>query len=96
MIDKDFIAKSIDHYGTVVQIANAMEECAELIKALGKLLRDKPDMENIAEEIADVTIHIEIIKQCTGVTDVDINEWIDKKQKRLMKRINKDERHKGS
>ena len=41
----------------------AMEECAELIQAISKAKRGKLDADNMAEEIADVLIGIEWLKE---------------------------------
>lgn len=51
-------------YGAEAQHVVAMEECAELIKAISKYLRteDIEDVDNLIEEIADVEIMIEQLK----------------------------------
>ena len=49
-VDK-LLLKAIDHYGKENQVKKAVEEMAELTKALCK-----GDVENIKEEIADVQI----------------------------------------
>lgn len=51
-------------YGAEAQHVVAMEECAELIKAISKYLRTKniKNLDNIIEEIADVEIMLEQLK----------------------------------
>ena len=89
MIDKEIIADSIEHYGKKTQSIVCMEECAELIQAISKELRGKSDRIHLAEEIADVLICIEILKQIYGTTDELILDWIKSKQKRIVERMKK-------
>lgn len=89
MIDKSIIAQSIEHYGVENQSTVSMEECAELIQAISKEKRGKHDILHLAEEIADVEICIEMIKQMYGVTDELVNDWIYTKQKREVERMSK-------
>ncbi len=65
-INHDIIKKSIRHYGKGLIATIAMEECAELIQAISKYKRGKPDRDNMAEEIADVLISIENMKYVAG------------------------------
>ena len=81
-IDKNFISNSIQYYGIENQSTVCMEECAELIQAISKAKRGKIDRDNMAEEIADVLICIEMLKQMYSISDSEIDTWIKKKQKR--------------
>ena len=62
-INKGVIAESILHYGKNNQSTVCMEECAELIQAISKAKRGKINRDNMIEEIADVLICIEMLKQ---------------------------------
>lgn len=86
-IGKSIIAKSIKHYGEEIQSTVCMEECAELIQAVSKAKRGKPDKNNMAEEIADVLICIEILKQIYNIPDCSIENWIERKQERMLSRM---------
>ena len=88
-INKQIIADSIEHYGKEAQSTVCMEECAELIQAISKELRGKSDKIHLAEEIADVLICIEILKQIYGITDELILDWIKSKQTRMVDRMKK-------
>lgn len=90
-INKDTIEKSIQHYGEENQSTVCMEECAELIQAISKAKRGKPNKENLKEEIADVLICIEMLKQMYAIPSSDIDRWIGKKQARELERIGKNE-----
>lgn len=86
-IDKGIIANSIQHYGKNNQSTVCMEECAELIQAISKAKRGKINRDNMIEEIADVLICIEMLKQMYMISDEKINKWIEKKQEREAERI---------
>ena len=84
------VQRSIEHYGKDVQSTVCMEECAELIQAISKEKRGKPDKSNLAEEMADVIICIEMLKQIYNITEDEIYSWVIAKQERTIKRIKKD------
>lgn len=86
-INKGVIAESILHYGKNNQSTVCMEECAELIQAISKAKRGKINRDNMIEEIADVLICIEMLKQMYMISDEKINKWIEKKQEREAERI---------
>lgn len=86
-IDKGVISESILRYGRNNQSTVCMEECAELIQAISKAKRGKINRDNMIEEIADVLICIEMLKQMYMISDEKINKWIEKKQEREAERI---------
>lgn len=88
-IDESVIAKSIKYYGKEIQSTVCMEECAELIQAISKAKRGKFDENNMTEEITDVLICIEILKQIYNIPDYSIKNWIERKQKRILDRMEK-------
>lgn len=90
-IDKGIIADSIQHYGKNNQSTVCMEECAELIQAISKAKRGKINRDNMIEEIADVLICIEMLKQMYMISDEKINKWIEKKQAREAERMEKND-----
>ena len=86
-IDNEIIKDSIVYYGKEAQATVCMEECAELIHAISNEKRGKSDKKHLAEEMADVLISIELLKEIYDVSNEQINEWIDKKQKRIRSRM---------
>lgn len=90
-IDESVIDRSVDHYGEEIQSTVCMEECAELIQAISKAKRGKINRDNMIEEIADVLICIEMLKQMYMISDKKINKWIEKKQAREAERMEKNE-----
>lgn len=93
-IDESVIAKSVDHYGEEIQATVCMEECAELIQAVSKMIRrndelSEEDYDHLEEEVADVLICVEMLKQIYSISDLNIEEWIDRKQKRMINRMEK-------
>lgn len=65
----------------------AMEECAELIQAISKAKRGKLDADNMAEEIADVLIGIEWLKELYDIDTLEVQKWIAYKQNRIAKKL---------
>lgn len=65
----------------------AWKECAELIQAVSKRLRGKPDPDdNLAEEMADVVICLHLLQDMYDVTDERLESWIDRKTERQAER----------
>ena len=93
-IDESVIARSVDHYGEEIQATVCMEECAELIQAISQMIRrndelSEEDYDHLEEEVADVLICIETLKQIYSIPDLNIEEWIERKQKRMINRMEK-------
>ena len=85
--------KAVIKYGPDEQVRIAQEECAELIQAISKCcrygLRDE-HLENLIEEMADVTICIEqlktIIEITAGVNEAKLEAMVEHKITKLEKR----------
>lgn len=90
VINTEIIEESINHYGAENQSTVCMEECAELIQAISEMKRGKPNTLNLVEEIADVLICIEMLKQLCGIPDFKIDAMIKEKQEREKERISTD------
>ena len=79
----------IDHYGTLNQKLIAIEEMAELQKAIVKDIRQRNEesVEAAIEEIADVQVMLEqlkIIYSCRTKIDAIMDAKIDRQIKRVM------------
>lgn len=61
-VNEAYYKKLIEKFGAKNQIIVAIEELSELQKELCKYLRDKTNIRNISEEIADVEIMLEQLK----------------------------------
>ena len=86
----DILEKAIKHYGVENQMAQSIEELAELIVAISKCLRYKDDIEarnNLVEEIADVLIMIDQLKIIMNIKDYEIECYRRYKLERLERRI---------
>lgn len=90
-IDSYVVKRSIEHYGKDLQSTVCMEECAELIQAISKEKRGKSDKDHLSEEIADVLICIEMLKEIYSISDDMISEWIQIKEARTIERIKQNE-----
>lgn len=79
--------ESVERFGMRLQSVVCMEECAELIQAVSKRLRGRPDPEdNLAEEMADVYICLKMLQDMYGVTDERLESWIKRKTERQTER----------
>lgn len=73
--------------GTAIQSVVCMEELSELIQAISKRLHGDLDLDNnLAEEMADVTISIYQLQRMYDISDEDIHAWIDRKSERQRRR----------
>lgn len=94
IIDSNVVQNSIKHYGSDLQTTVCMEECSELIQAISKMKRGKDSRDNLIEEMADVMICMDILKQVYGVSDNEIQNYVCKKQDRCVGRMESDESQK--
>jgi len=89
-INKDTLQKVIDKYGTTLQTTVAMEELAELIKEISKVIRGNKNADGMIEEIADVLIMIEQLKLMYNISDEEIQSEINDKLYRMEWRLRKE------
>ena len=90
IINKDVLDKAIKKYGVEKQVLVCMEEPAELIQAISKAERypeDSTRMQDLIEEMADVTICLEYLKLIYNIRQEELDEWINRKVKRISKKI---------
>jgi NTP pyrophosphatase (non-canonical NTP hydrolase) len=76
------IVEAIETFGKDNQCRIAIEEMSELTKEICKNFRGAPNVDHIAEEIADVKImlmQLELIFDCTD----KVIDWQDFKMRRL-------------
>lgn len=90
-MNKQIIKDAIKFHGADEQSTVCMEECAELIQAISKEKRGKSDKSHLAEEMADVIICIEMLKEIYSISDDMISEWIQIKEARNGYRLKKHE-----
>ena len=89
---KRIFRQSLEKYGKEPQCRQAMEECAELIQAVNKMLRyeDRPaepeSYANLVEEIADVEIMLYQLKVMFNVSDDEVFKVKIQKAKREKER----------
>jgi NTP pyrophosphatase (non-canonical NTP hydrolase) len=79
------IKKAIDRFGGNCQLDKCEEECLELALALKHKDRGIKELDNVAEEIADVMLTVLQAREIVGKDIVD--QWLDLKIKRLWARI---------
>lgn len=87
---------AIRTFGKESQKVVTIEELAELQKELTKDLRGKPNLQKIAEEMADVEIMLEQLELIYGVGLIQQKQvFKENKLKRLVERINLENDRKG-
>ena len=91
MIKNPRIMEIADHYGIEKQLHQLAEECSELAVEASHSAR-KGTTVKIIEEMADVEIMIEQIVYLAKIDRKDIEECIQYKLERQMKRIEEEER----
>lgn len=79
--------KAIARNGVLLQAIVAIEELSEAQKEVCKLLREKGDLEHLAEEIADATIMLEQLRIMFNLDDA-VGRYMDVKVQRLADRLN--------
>lgn len=86
---KEKCSEILEHYGFENQREILVEECAELIQAVSKAKRSGEKItDNFIEELADVSIMIEQMKQAFNCNDmIRYLTYINRKIKRQMARI---------
>ena len=82
--------RAFDLYGGDHQLTIATEECAELIQAITKIKRGKPNWDNLIEELADVRIIVEQVEMMFDIA-LDVQQRIVEKCVRNSKRMDEDE-----
>ena len=73
-------------WGADLQTMMAVEEMSELTKEICKIKRGKMDMDALADEIADVTIMLEQLREIYGLNDA-VCDHMDAKILRLQSRV---------
>ena len=85
---KDKCREICKHYGNQNQCLKAVEEMAELQRAIVKtMIGDKGDLDNVIEEIADVEIMMEQLKSIFDPIGIDVPLQIRKKIQRQLERM---------
>ena len=95
--DKQIIEETVNKYGIERQSLVAMEELSELQKAISKLVRNPEEKtkplefkglrNNLIEEMADVIICMDQLKEYYNITHAEIQINIDSKQARQRRRL---------
>lgn len=83
-ISESFIERVNNLVSQEDQLDILQEECAELIQACSKVLRDKPNaFDNLKEEMTHVLMSSAMVAKILGITQDDIDIELHKKAKKL-------------
>ena len=82
---KSVYQRAVDVFGIQPQLDQAQEECAELIVDINHLRRGRLMLEELVEEVADVSIMVEQLRLIVGPEKVAniIAEKLGKLEKKL-------------
>ena len=83
---KNVYQAALRKWGVDLQTMMAVEEMSELTKEICKVKRGKMDLDALADEIADVTIMLEQLREIYGLNDA-VCDHMDAKILRLQSRI---------
>ena len=83
--------QSIEHYGARDRMVVCMEECSELIHAISKLLRGRDVRDNLVEEMADVTICVNLLAMIYHVDRSQLDKVVRAKTIREARRMEADD-----
>lgn len=78
---------ALTKWGVENQLWMVIEECGELLNAIGKMRRERVTREDVITELADVTIMCEQIAQYMGYDDY--TKEMERKLERLKERLAK-------
>ena len=81
--ENEIYEEAIEFFGTTSQKIMVIEEMSELIKELCKELRDRGNIECIAEEVADVEITLDQIKKIYNINE-HVAKYKDSKLSRFV------------
>ena len=83
---KKIYQAALRKWGVDLQTMMAVEEMSELTKEICKIKRGKIDLDAMADEIADVTIMLEQLREIYGLNDA-VCDHMDAKILRLQSRV---------
>lgn len=86
-MNNELYRAAIDAWGEDAQLNVAIEELSELIKEICKQKRGIGVSDNLVEEVADVEIMLEQIKQIFHIADEEVDWWKSFKLSRLAERL---------
>lgn len=84
---REVLKQAIETYGAEAQLNVVIEELSELIKEICKHKRYADNTNAIIEEMADCYIMLEQMKMIFGLGSTVIQDEINKKVKRLKRRL---------
>lgn len=79
-VDRDIIESNEEVYGENICHVYLVEESAEVIKELTKIMRNRGDRDKLVEEISDLYYTLSMLVQKYDITEEEINNNIMKKE----------------
>lgn len=88
--ERNTFQAAAEKWGIENEVVVALEEMSELQKELCKLLRGRPDVKAIVEEIADTSIMLDSVITFLGIDTKEVEHIRATKVARLIHRIKND------
>jgi hypothetical protein len=85
-INEEQLKDSIKTHGRIIKEVVCIEEMTELSKEICKDIRSELKRESLVEEYVDVLICMQMLKNIHNITDEEVQDIIDFKMKRQLKR----------
>lgn len=85
-MNNELYQRALDKFGVNGQLTVAVEELSELTKEVCKMLRNIGNLNDLAEEVADVEIMCEQLRHIYSI-DEDVDDWKKYKLNRLANRL---------
>lgn len=81
------VRMAVEKMGKEIEQVVVMEELAELQKEISKMIRGKGNRIRLIEEMADVAVGFETLKYIHGISDKDLERYVERKASRLHERL---------
>jgi NTP pyrophosphatase (non-canonical NTP hydrolase) len=81
------LLEALKTWGEIAQLNMLIEEMSELTKEICKRSRGSDNINEMIDEVADVTIMLRQVKIALGITDDELENQIDFKVNRIVERL---------
>lgn len=78
------VVRALGKDETLVQV---MEECSELQKECSKMFRNKGNRQALVEEMGDVIICLDYLRELYNISNIEILEVVNRKNARSLTRL---------
>lgn len=84
----ELIKKAIEKYGEAAQYIQTAEEVGEFLTAISQYRRGRCGKEQVVEEMTDVLIMFDCLKQLMNISEDELATAIEQKYSKFNKQVN--------